>query len=69
MRTIRTFYRQFNINTTSAGVAKLHKTLRHSLRLPSPDNNKNIEWDESLSSGNLLWFNGSTAPLESYSLE
>ncbi|MGR5414708.1 hypothetical protein ACPV5T_18165 [Vibrio astriarenae] len=69
MRTIRTFYRQFNINTTRAGVAKLRKTLRHSLRLPSTDNSKNIEWDESLSSGNLLWFNGSIAPLESYSLE
>lgn len=68
MRTIRTFYRQFNINTTSAGVAKILKTLRHSLRIPSPHNNKSIEWDEALSSGNLLWFNGNTAPMESYSL-
>ncbi|PHJ40599.1 hypothetical protein [Vibrio sp. PID17_43] len=69
MKTIRLFYRHFNINTTRAGTAKLLKTLRHSLRILHKDNSKKLEWDESLSSGNLIWANGMTKHLDDYSLE
>ncbi|WP_440888118.1 hypothetical protein [Vibrio sp. WZ-1] len=69
MKTIRLFYRHFNINTTRGGIAKLLKTLRHSLRILHRDNSKKLEWDESLSSGNLIWANGMTKHLDDYSLE
>ncbi|MGD1335359.1 hypothetical protein ACP6H1_23350 [Vibrio harveyi] len=69
MKTIRLFYRHFNINTTRGGTAKMRKTLRHSLRIPHRDNSKTLEWDESLSNGNLIWANGMTKHLDDYSLE
>lgn len=67
MKTIRALYRQFNLNATASGKAKMKKSLVHSLRLMVSE--QKPEWDTSLSAGNLLWYKDEIVTLDSVSLE
>ncbi|RTR37531.1 hypothetical protein EKG38_17485 [Shewanella canadensis] len=68
MKIIRFLYRQMNLNTTGKHRARIRKTLVHSLRILT-EKKSGPEWDESLSGGNLLWFQNKCRPLDDYTPE
>ncbi len=68
MKIIHFLYRQMNLNTTGPDRRKTIATLIHSLRMPK-EKKSGPEWDDSLSSGNLLWFEGECCPLDDYTPE
>lgn len=59
MKTATIIYKHLNFKIADKGLAKLSKSLSHSLRIQPPENStKKLEWDESRSSLNLVWIPG-----------
>lgn len=59
MKNITVIYKHMNFKVGGGGLGKLSKSLSHSLRITPPENStKNLEWDDSKSHLNKIWFRG-----------
>ncbi|EMM7967361.1 TPA: hypothetical protein VDT85_000035 [Pseudomonas aeruginosa] len=59
MKNITVIYKHMNFKVGGGGFGKLSKSLSHSLRITPPENStKNLEWDDSKSHLNKIWFRG-----------
>ncbi|MEZ8858099.1 hypothetical protein AB6E16_21745 [Vibrio atlanticus] len=74
---IRQFSGKYNFTSQSVSRLKCEASLKHSLRITSPlagsqardKSTKKLEWNDALSSNNLIWCNGKLSQLDTWSEE